>query len=113
VRRSPSRSLIGKIDLPPKHGSEQLEEDDEMAMQSEIDILSRIDHPNVVKLIEIFDSDECLYLVLEIMTGGEVSQTPVLMFSSSTELSKRSTTRRKRQPTRLDPWSMPFDTAMK
>lgn len=51
---------------------EQLEEDDEMALQSEVDILSRIDHPNVVKLVEIFDTDECLYLVLEIMTGGEV-----------------------------------------
>ncbi len=41
-------------------------------MQSEIDILSQIDHPNVVKLFEIFDEKECLYLVLELMTGGEV-----------------------------------------
>lgn len=41
-------------------------------MQSEIDILSQIDHPNVVKLFEIFDEKDCLYLVLEMMTGGEL-----------------------------------------
>ena len=51
---------------------ESLEEEDEIALQSEIDILSQLDHPNVVKLHEIFDDRECMYLVLEIMTGGEV-----------------------------------------
>ena len=35
-------------------------------------MLSQIDHPNVVKLFEIFEDRECMYLVLEIMTGGEV-----------------------------------------
>ena len=41
-------------------------------MQQEVDILSQIDHPNVVKLYEIFDEGTTLYLVMEIMTGGEV-----------------------------------------
>lgn len=50
-----------------------LEEDDEIALQTEVDILSQIDHPNVVKLYEIFDDKECMYLVLELMTGGEVT----------------------------------------
>lgn len=66
---------------------ESLEEEDEMAMQNEVDILSNLDHPNVVKLIEIFDEKESLYLVLELMTGGEVIK-PILnkAYSSLIEL---------------------------
>jgi len=41
-------------------------------LQTEVDILSQLDHPNVVKLYEIFDEDDCIYLVLEIMHGGEL-----------------------------------------
>jgi calcium/calmodulin-dependent protein kinase I len=50
-----------------------LEEEDEIALQTEVDILSQIDHPNVVKLYEIFDDKDCMYLILELMTGGEVT----------------------------------------
>lgn len=49
-----------------------LGEDDEIALQTEVDILSEVDHPNVVRLYEIFDEKDFFYLVLEIMTGGEV-----------------------------------------
>ena len=49
-----------------------LEEDDEQALMQEVDILSQLDHPIVVKLFEIFDEANTLYLVMEIMTGGEV-----------------------------------------
>jgi serine/threonine protein kinase len=52
-----------------------LEEDDEQALMQEVDILSQLDHPIVVKLFEIFDEDNTLYLVMEIMTGGEVCLT--------------------------------------
>ena len=52
---------------------QSLEEDDEIALQTEVEILSQLDHPNVVKLYEIFDEKDFLYLVLELMTGGEVS----------------------------------------
>jgi serine/threonine protein kinase len=49
-----------------------LEEDDEQALMQEVDILSQLDHPIVVKLFEIFDEANTLSLVMEIMTGGEV-----------------------------------------
>ena len=47
-------------------------EDDEIQLQTEIDILSQLDHPNVLKIYEIFDADEYIYLVLELLGGGEL-----------------------------------------
>ena len=47
-------------------------EDDEIALQTEVDILSQLDHPNVVKIFEIFDEKDCSYLVLELLAGGEL-----------------------------------------
>jgi calcium/calmodulin-dependent protein kinase I len=49
-----------------------LDEDDEIALQTEVEILSQSDHPNVVRLYEIFDETDYMYLVMEIMTGGEL-----------------------------------------
>lgn len=51
-----------------------LDPDDEMQLQNEVDILAQLDHPNVVKQYEIFDERDCIYLVLELMTGGEVNK---------------------------------------
>jgi serine/threonine protein kinase len=50
----------------------EMEEDDECALQSEIEILSGCDHPNVVKMYEVFDEADYMYIVLECMTGGEL-----------------------------------------
>ena len=49
-----------------------MEEEDEISMQSEVEIFSQLDHPNVVTLYEIYDEKDYLYLVLELMSGGEV-----------------------------------------
>lgn len=75
----PSKSFKGNfyythIKANGKHDEirDSLEEEDEMALQNEVDILSQLDHPTVVKLYEIFDERDFMYLVLEIMTGGEV-----------------------------------------
>ena len=40
--------------------------------QREIDILIKSDHPNIIKLYEIFESQRSLYLVMEECKGGEV-----------------------------------------
>lgn len=49
-----------------------LEEEDESSLHMEVEILSQMDHPNVVRLVEIFDAGEIIYLVMELMEGGEL-----------------------------------------
>ena len=74
---SQSRSLTSNIIYLKKRRN--LESDDQMAIQNEVEILSQvlsfltqIDHPNIVKIMEVFDEKNKLYIVMELMTGGEV-----------------------------------------
>ena len=39
---------------------------------NEIRIMKKLDHPNVIKLFEVFESANSVYLVLELIEGGEV-----------------------------------------
>eukprot|EP00048_Salpingoeca_helianthica_P006283 m.96728 g.96728 ORF g.96728 m.96728 type:complete len:665 (+) comp13955_c0_seq1:275-2269(+) len=41
-------------------------------LMREVDIMKRLDHPNIVKLFEVIDTDKTLYLVMEYANGGEV-----------------------------------------
>ena len=34
--------------------------------------MKRVDHPNIVKLFEVFEDDRYIYLVMELCEGGEV-----------------------------------------
>jgi calcium-dependent protein kinase len=38
----------------------------------EIEILKQMDHPNIIKLYEVYESDRSLYLVMEECKGGEI-----------------------------------------
>lgn len=42
------------------------------ALHKEIQILRRIDHPNVIKLYEVYENDLFVHLVLEYLKGGEL-----------------------------------------
>ncbi|XP_064399432.1 calcium/calmodulin-dependent protein kinase type 1-like [Halichondria panicea] len=44
----------------------------EEALQMEIDVLRKVKHTNIVYLMEVFDSKSKLYLVMELVTGGEL-----------------------------------------
>jgi serine/threonine protein kinase len=44
----------------------------EETLDNEIDILSQVDHPNIVKMHAIFDTEEHLLIVMELMEGGEL-----------------------------------------
>lgn len=39
----------------------------------EIELLKLMDHPNIIKVVEIFQSNDELYLVMEMCTGGELT----------------------------------------
>lgn len=44
----------------------------EETLENEIEILSQVDHPNIVKMHAIFDTEEHLLIVLDLMEGGEL-----------------------------------------
>jgi len=44
----------------------------EETLNNEIEILSKIDHPNVVRMHAIFDTPDHLFIVMELMEGGEL-----------------------------------------
>ena len=50
----------------------KMSEEDKTCMQNEIEILKQVDHPNIVKLIEVFEDERHWCLVMELMTGGEL-----------------------------------------
>lgn len=41
-------------------------------LKNEVDILLRVDHPNIIHLVDLFDQPKALYLVMELVTGGEL-----------------------------------------
>ena len=38
----------------------------------EVDLLRKVDHPNIVEYFETYDDKQYLYLVMELCTGGEL-----------------------------------------
>ena len=38
----------------------------------EIEMLKRLDHPNILKLYEFYEDEKRFYLVTELCTGGEL-----------------------------------------
>ncbi|KAG9406675.1 hypothetical protein AC1031_002995 [Aphanomyces cochlioides] len=46
--------------------------DDEEALRVEVEVLQMVDHPNIVKLKEVFDCPKTFYMVMEEMSGGEL-----------------------------------------
>ena len=51
---------------------ESMNQEEEESFKQEIGILKRLDHPNILKLYEVFDDDKRYYLVTELCKGGEL-----------------------------------------
>uniref|UniRef100_A0A6B2LBU9 Protein kinase domain-containing protein n=1 Tax=Arcella intermedia TaxID=1963864 RepID=A0A6B2LBU9_9EUKA len=41
-------------------------------LKNEVEILKKMEHPYIIKLYDIFESETTLYLVMELVTGGEL-----------------------------------------
>ena len=48
------------------------EKDDEIRVKREFDMLSKFNHPNVILVAEIFESEDSFYSVMEYCEGGEL-----------------------------------------
>ena len=46
--------------------------DEEQSFKYEITILKKLDHPNIIKLYEIFEDANRYYLITELCKGGEL-----------------------------------------
>jgi calcium-dependent protein kinase len=52
--------------------SKKINKETEKEIVSEIEILKSLDHPNIVKIYEFFNTDDAYYLVTEFCKGGEL-----------------------------------------
>lgn len=49
-----------------------LAEDERKKLKNEAEILRKVDHPNIIKLYEIFEDKKYYYIIMEFLTGGEL-----------------------------------------
>jgi len=45
---------------------------DDVAIFSEVDVLASLDHPYITKLVDFFIEEECYFIVMEYMEGGDL-----------------------------------------
>lgn len=53
---------------------QKMNEEEEILLEREIFIMERISHPNIVDFYDHFTDDKYIYLVLELLSGGELYQ---------------------------------------
>ena len=56
------------------HRRKTLGQDDIGSLVNEITILKELDHPNIVKLFDLKEDEDKLYMVLENMAGGNLEE---------------------------------------
>jgi calcium-dependent protein kinase len=66
-------SKAGKIKRAVKLiKKDQMSPEDKLNLKNEMNILKKLDHPNILKLYEIFEDPKTFYLVTEYCKGGEL-----------------------------------------
>jgi len=67
TRKSDGKQFAIKVIKKSKLNAEEL-----AVVHDEVEIMHKVDHPNCVKLFEMFETSKKLYMVLELLTGGEL-----------------------------------------
>lgn len=71
VKRAKNRATGDRVAVKVLSKRKMSDEEKE-AMQTEIEILKQLDHPNIVKLLDVYEDERHWCLVMELMTGGEL-----------------------------------------
>lgn len=66
VRRSTGEEVAVKVI------AKGAKEKEDARLQVEVDILRRVRHPNLIRLHDVFDTPDTLYLVMQLCRGGEL-----------------------------------------
>jgi len=67
-----ARGRDGQVYAVKKVEKAKLTREDDLALRDEIGILRQFDHPNIIKLYDVFDESHHYFLVTELMRGGEL-----------------------------------------
>ena len=51
---------------------QDLDNDSEISLINEINILKRLDHPNIMKIYEYYNTENEIYIISELCEGGEL-----------------------------------------
>ena len=65
--KDPSRQCAVKILTKAKMNASDLE-----SVKSEVAIMRRLQHPNIVQFLDFFEEEKVLYIVIEYLSGGEL-----------------------------------------
>lgn len=51
---------------------DRFESDEQNKIMKEVEILTDLDHPNIVKIFEYFENSNYIFIVMEYLSGGEL-----------------------------------------
>ena len=66
VKNKTTGLLFACKELPKKNLS------DYEGLMREVNLMIKLDHPNIIKLYEVYETDKSIYLIMELCTGGEL-----------------------------------------
>lgn len=64
--------LSSAVRCVKKISKQDLSEDEAQKLQEEVAVLRKLDHPNIVKVLEFYQNNKYFFIVTEFLSGGEL-----------------------------------------